>query len=191
MGSFYDNIYLLTNAEMVYPQLRLDSLDTTNFVGESLFFNQSLLDSNIVTQLMTSDSTYTSYFHKNSQETPQTYEEEFGYLDLELAKYEQKYPGITLDDLMNTSKHYTLNPADSGEVTSTTHVDFTKLSPKEIVALANNVDDVNRFQAIEHIKTAYVSSAPNVKLYYPEPFIASASFIHNDIGFIHILQYQF
>jgi hypothetical protein len=92
---------------------------------------------------------------------------------------------------MNTSKHYTLNPAHSGDAVATTPVDFTKLSPKEIVALANNVDDVNRFQAIEHIKTAYVSSAPNVKLYYPEPFIASASFIHNDIGFIHILQYQF
>jgi hypothetical protein len=176
---------------MVYPQIQSDSLNTTNFLGESLLFNQSLLDSNIVTQLVTSDSTYTSYFHRNNQDTPQTYEEEFGYLDLELAKYEQKYPGITIDDLMNTSKHYTLNPADSGEVVSTTPIDFTKLSPKEIVALANNVDDVNRFQAIEHIKTAYVSSAPNVKLYYPEPFIASASFIHNDIGFIHILQYQF
>jgi hypothetical protein len=176
---------------MVYPQLQADSLNNTALLGDSLLLDQSLLDSSMVTQLVNSDSTFTSYFSRNNYETTQTYEEEFGYLDLELAKYEEKYPGITLDDLMNTSKHYTLNPADSGDAVATTPVDFTKLSPKEIVALANNVDDVNRFQAIEHIKTAYVSSAPNVKLYYPEPFIASASFIHNDIGFIHILQYQF
>jgi hypothetical protein len=75
--------------------------------------------------------------------------------------------------------------------TSNEVIDVTKLSPKEIIFLANSVDDVNKFEALEHIRSTYISSAPNVKLYYPEPFIASASFIHNDIGFIHILQYQF
>jgi len=31
---------------------------------------------------------------------------------------------------------------------------------------------------------------PEVKLYYPEPFIASPSFVHEELWFIHILHYQ-
>ena len=34
-------------------------------------------------------------------------------------------------------------------------------------------------------------SIPDVKLYYPEPFIASPSFIHDDIWFVHILHFQY
>ena len=33
-------------------------------------------------------------------------------------------------------------------------------------------------------------STPFVKLYYPEPFIASPSFVHEEVWFIHILHYQ-
>lgn len=33
-------------------------------------------------------------------------------------------------------------------------------------------------------------STPDVKLYYPEPFIASPSFVHEDLWYIHILHYQ-
>lgn len=32
--------------------------------------------------------------------------------------------------------------------------------------------------------------APDFKLYYPEPFIASPSFVHEEVWFIHILHYQ-
>ena len=32
-------------------------------------------------------------------------------------------------------------------------------------------------------------STPDVKLYYPEPFIASPSYIHTDLTYLHILQY--
>lgn len=31
---------------------------------------------------------------------------------------------------------------------------------------------------------------PEFKLYYPEPFIASPSFVHEELWFIHILHYQ-
>ena len=34
-------------------------------------------------------------------------------------------------------------------------------------------------------------SIPNIKLYYPEPFIATPSYIHDDIWFIHIVIYQY
>ena len=33
-------------------------------------------------------------------------------------------------------------------------------------------------------------STPDTKLYYPEPFIASPSFAHEDLWFLNILQYQ-
>ena len=33
-------------------------------------------------------------------------------------------------------------------------------------------------------------SAPTTKIFYPEPFIASPSFVHEDLWFIHILHYQ-
>ena len=34
-------------------------------------------------------------------------------------------------------------------------------------------------------------TTPSVALHYPEPFIASPSTIHDDIFFIHILQFQY
>lgn len=37
----------------------------------------------------------------------------------------------------------------------------------------------------------YYYSTPNVKLYYPEPFVASGTFLHNDIWFLHIAIYQY
>jgi len=33
-------------------------------------------------------------------------------------------------------------------------------------------------------------STPIAKLNYPEPFIASPSFVHEDLWFIHVLHYQ-
>jgi hypothetical protein len=33
-------------------------------------------------------------------------------------------------------------------------------------------------------------STPDTKLHYPEPFIASPSFVHEDLWFIHILHYN-
>lgn len=35
------------------------------------------------------------------------------------------------------------------------------------------------------------TSVPNIKLYYPEPFIASPNFVHEDIWFLHIVIYQY
>ena len=35
------------------------------------------------------------------------------------------------------------------------------------------------------------SSVPDTKLYYPEPFVASPSFIHEEIWFLHILYYNY
>ena len=37
----------------------------------------------------------------------------------------------------------------------------------------------------------YHFTTPNIKLYYPEPFIASGTFLHYDIWFLHIAIYQY
>lgn len=50
---------------------------------------------------------------------------------------------------------------------------------REAMELVNNSFDVFHY------------SVPNVKLYYPEPFIASPTFIHEDIWFLHIAIYQY
>jgi hypothetical protein len=42
----------------------------------------------------------------------------------------------------------------------------------------------------EEITLYQTLSTPDFKLYYPEPFIASPSFVHEDLWFIHILHYQ-
>jgi hypothetical protein len=39
--------------------------------------------------------------------------------------------------------------------------------------------------------TVQTSSIPDTKLYYPEPFIASPSFVHEEVWFIHILHYNY
>lgn len=39
--------------------------------------------------------------------------------------------------------------------------------------------------------SVFHTSVPNIKLYYPEPFIASPNFAHEDIWFLHIVIYQY
>jgi hypothetical protein len=55
------------------------------------------------------------------------------------------------------------------------------LHSQSLVTFINQTQDVNFFNNLENIKTIYHYSIPNVKLSYPEPFIASASFMHTDI----------
>lgn len=54
-------------------------------------------------------------------------------------------------------------------------------------------DDVSRalmWACDSEIDLTEVVSTPPDKLYYPEPFIASPSFVHEDIWFIHVLHFQ-
>jgi len=51
--------------------------------------------------------------------------------------------------------------------------------PKNEIEFLNNQFDL------------YHYTTPNVKLYYPEPFIASPTFSHDDIWFLHIVIYQY
>jgi hypothetical protein len=134
--------------------------------------------------------------------------EEFSFIEREIRFRQKKYPHLTLDEVyermfslgsdgiqmsLDLSEAYDNTPTDYSNIFNHDGmiVDVTKVDTKEIIYLASAVEDIAKFDSLEHIKSLYMSTAPNVKLYYPEPFIASPSFVHNDIGYIHILQYQF
>ena len=71
----------------------------------------------------------------------------------------------------------------------------------------NNPEDVYKFfpqmqeaftdleilfdEAKDESTLEYMRTIPDGKLYYPEPFIASPSFLHEEIWFIHILHYNY
>jgi len=55
------------------------------------------------------------------------------------------------------------------------------------ISQTNNHVEENLLDAFSIFHT----SVPNIKLYYPEPFIATPSFIHDDIWFLHIVIYQY
>jgi len=90
-------------------------------------------------------------------------------------KTELKTLGLTEDDFFN------LFPND----TLTQSIDNLNLEGK----LTNSEEGESL--SPESLKSQYHNSIPLSKLQYPEPFIASASFIHTDIGFIHVLQYNY
>lgn len=90
------------------------------------------------------------------------------------------------DDLENTPIDYSNLYEYKGKI-----LNVSELAPWEICKLAREVEDIDKFESLEHIRSMYIGTAPNVKLYYAEPFIASPSFIHNDLGYLHILQYQY
>jgi len=82
---------------------------------------------------------------------------------------------------------------------------FTLINPTEFALLLNINNNNNLFIEdilsiinndlysihTQNLRSLYHSSIPNTKLFYPEPFTASSSFMHSDLWYIHILIYQY
>jgi len=115
---------------------------------------------------------------------------------------------LPLDLTLNEESAYSEFTEENLAQLGLTQADFLGLFPSESLskldhsAEANTFSDVNLMHSLptdhledysnlEAVKSQYHSSVPLRKLQYPEPFIASASFIHTDIGFIHVLQYNY
>lgn len=62
---------------------------------------------------------------------------------------------------------------------------------KAVITFINQLEDLSNFSNLDNVQTIYHYSVPNTKLFYPEPFVASASFMHSDLWFVHILVYQY
>jgi heme/copper-type cytochrome/quinol oxidase subunit 2 len=59
------------------------------------------------------------------------------------------------------------------------------------VSSVDNINSLDLWNSYNDELTQETLSVPDVKLFYPEPFIASPSLVHSDIWFIHILHYQY
>lgn len=57
----------------------------------------------------------------------------------------------------------------------------TNFYNESLLSFITQTQDASFFDNLENLKTTYHYSIPNVRLSYPEPFIASASFIHSDL----------
>ena len=97
------------------------------------------------------------------------------------------------------SSNFLLNYANSfffplnsfANSTSLNFFDDYDLYTKSVVTYIDKIDEMAIFQNLENITSTYHYSVPNVKLSYPEPFIASPSFIHSDLWFTHIAVFQY
>jgi hypothetical protein len=87
------------------------------------------------------------------------------------------------------SSNFLLNYANSfffplnsfANSTSLNFFDDYDLYTKSVVTYIDKIDEMAIFQNLENISSTYHYSVPNVKLAYPEPFIASPSFMHTDL----------
>jgi len=72
-------------------------------------------------------------------------------------------------------------------------VDISRFSERELILFKSDIklQDVYKFERLERVRSVYHASIPDGKLKYPEPYIASPTYIHSDIGYIHILLYQY
>ena len=55
------------------------------------------------------------------------------------------------------------------------------LTSNFIINFIDQADDASFFKNLENVKSIYHYSIPNTRLSYPEPFVASASFMHSDL----------
>ena len=94
------------------------------------------------------------------------------------------YSVTGLNAPVDTSNLYNLN----GNL-----MDIKQLEDSEILKLRLTLDndDLYNLERLEHVRSVVYASTPTSKCFYPEPFIASPTYIHSDLTFIHILQYQF
>ena len=88
----------------------------------------------------------------------------------------------------------TLNDTNFALVSSMCHTTHIKTDVENMRwVLFDFKDEVEMFEMMsdrENLPIYESLSTPDFKLYYPEPFIASPSFVHEDLWFIHILHYQ-
>jgi hypothetical protein len=70
---------------------------------------------------------------------------------------------------------------DYNDITTLTEFFPERVLHFENFEISNLEPDEGVFEAL---------STPDLKIFYPEPFIASPSFVHEDLWFLHILHFQ-
>ena len=95
------------------------------------------------------------------------------------------------DNLLISDYYYFLSLNDYSNYSFLKFFNDSNLYTKSLITFINQSEDVNLYNNLENINSIYHYSVPNLKLAYPEPFIASPSFMHSDLWFVHILIYQY
>lgn len=98
---------------------------------------------------------------------------------------------ISNDSLLISDYNYFLFLNDYSNYSFLKFFNDSNLYTKSLITFINQTEDINLYNNLENITSIYHYSVPNLKLAYPEPFIASPSFMHSDLWFVHILIYQY
>ena len=117
-----------------------------------------------------------------------------GNFDTSLINHINPY----LLDLGTSSPHFLSEGIDNlNFIPSVNELESLTYSKNDVNALVDlfpsmedMIDDIDVWSRYYEESLQYVESTPDVKLYYPEPFIASPSFVHEELWFIHILHYN-
>ena len=110
-----------------------------------------------------------------------------GFKDSELLAVFDDYTSST-----HTSSKFEVDYSNTIEHKGTSvNIDNLTLDEKVNLIYELPYEKIQKYVNLECIKSQQHVSTPNMKLHYPEPFIASASMIHTDIAFVHILHYNY
>tara|TARA_B100001142_G_C14221471_1_gene611723 strand:+ start:43 stop:531 length:489 start_codon:yes stop_codon:yes gene_type:complete len=120
--------------------------------------------------------------------------------DKEIILFSESYFSYTFNHSINfLAELMVLDPSDDEILESFPSKGLARSLEKTSIELEReynllntlSADELSNYSSIDIALAAYNHTVPLKKLQYPEPFIASASFIHTDIGFIHVLQYNY
>jgi hypothetical protein len=122
----------------------------------------------------------TVFLNENTISNIQTLDKFFNvnFLDYRTLMPNNNYTFENVESLIDDIKLITPQNSDVDSL-----IDFfpERVIHFENFELSNLESDEGVFEAL---------STPDLKIFYPEPFVASPSFVHEDLWFLHILHFQ-
>ena len=70
-----------------------------------------------------------------------------------------------------------------------TDTNDTLTASNDLLNTGYNLESSSVTNVTGYVRNMLQHTIPDTKLFYPEPFIASPSYIHTDLTYLHILQY--
>ena len=98
---------------------------------------------------------------------------------------------LVLNDYLNELQGLQNEQKTNTFISHGKEININDLEFVEVLNLAKTTDNPHGYYNTAFAHKMYHYSVPTTKMHYPEPFIASPSTIHDDIFFIHILQFQY
>ena len=154
-SSFFENKLFLNNS----------SYQVTNFFGDNFFLNNLSSNSFFLDSFLFNNFFLDSFFIFNF------------FVDSVFIYNFFDYK----NNFLNFNSNGLFALTSFSDSTSLVFLDDSDLYAKSLITYIDRIDEMSIFRNLENISSIYHYSVPNVKLAYPEPFIASPSFIHSDL----------